>query len=150
MEESVACKGCSLAIVGSRDPFDEHTAAYSAAAVARATEIITAMISEHEPIEVVSGGARGIDSLAAQLGLGHHVQVKEFLPATARWHDGYKPRNDRIAESCDALVRIAATTTTTKGSLYTMQQAIRQGKPVEEFILNPEGEVITTRTWEAE
>jgi hypothetical protein len=55
--------------------------------------------------EVVSGGCHlgGIDQWAAEIGREMNIPVKEFIPKTRHWTDGYKPRNIRIAERSDVV-----------------------------------------------
>lgn len=133
--------GCVLAIVGSRDVPD-----YLSSSLVKQT------ILEHKPSMVISGGARGVDTMAEVMAYEMGIPVIQFTPAQHSWDPpvgdakpienvadygmavlvpgGYKARNMKIAESCDCLVRIASSTTKTYGSGWTADYAERIGKRV--------------------
>lgn len=115
-----------LAIVGSRS-LDGNAAA--AAAVA---EVLDAHQAEHGEIVVISGGARGIDRLAAAEARRRGLAVEEYEPAQHNW-DGYRARDQVIAETCDELVRIADRRSRTYGSGWTRDRARELGKPTSEI-----------------
>lgn len=134
---------CILAIVGSRDVPQE--AAY---------KTIKDALNRHKPVIVVSGGAKvrasdrlrklvSIDEEAAALARADNIQVIEFLPTNFRWDapGGFKERNQKIADACVCLVRIASATTTTYGSGWTADYAERTGKNVERFVVDEKGEI---------
>ena len=100
-----------------------------------AYKIIEEVLDRYAPELVISGGAKGIDSMAAERARAWGIEVWEFLPAFPRWEDGYKPRNLEIARECDALVRIAARGSRTYGSGWTRDRAAEMGKPTEEFLI---------------
>lgn len=100
-----------------------------------AVRIIEEVLDRYRPTVVVSGGARGIDTMAADAARRRGIPVVEHLPRVNRWADGFKPRNLKIARDCDALVRIVAKDATTYGSGWTRDQAARMGKPTEEFVV---------------
>ena len=104
---------------------------------ALASALIKYVLAKYHPERVVSGGAAGIDTLAAGLARSQNIEVLEHLPKTRRWHDGFRPRNIKIAEDCDALVRIALFGGKTYGSGWTRDYAAKLGKPTEEFICGP-------------
>lgn len=131
---------CVLAIVGSRDVPD-----YQAASV------IKQAILEHRPSMVVSGGARGVDTAGVVIAQELGITTVEFKPKVMTWDatpegepvenmedkgmviivpGGFKQRNERIAEACDCLVRIASPTTKTYGSGWTADRAEQLGKRV--------------------
>jgi hypothetical protein len=113
-----------LAIVGSTTFIDTT-------AVNRAREIITGVFERRLPDKVISGAAAGIDTLGVQMAREAGVEVQEFPPANPRWEpEGYKARNDLIADGCTRLLRIACRWSTTYGSGYTHDRAKRQGKIV--------------------
>lgn len=78
---------------------------------------------------VVSGGARGVDSLAERF-------AKQFaIPITiypAKWHIYGKQagmiRNNQIVDDCDIV--FAFPSPASKGTKYTIDLAIAKGKPV--------------------
>lgn len=114
-----------LAIVGSVTIGDSRLAA----------AIIEYVIAKYKPAVVVSGGARGADTLAAKIAKSHGIKVDEKLPAVDNWQYGYKPRNILIARGCDRLVRIAARAGKTYGSGWTRDYAQSIGKPTEEYVI---------------
>jgi hypothetical protein len=134
--------GCVLAIVGSRDVPDYVS-----------SSLVKQAILEHKPSMVVSGGAKGIDTMAEIMAYEMGIPVMQFMPSEHSWDPtpkapadpievvvdmgmnivipgGYKARNMKIAESCDCLVRIASSTTKTYGSGWTADYAERIGKRV--------------------
>lgn len=115
-----------LAIVGS----------VSLAGNADAERIINDVLDRYAPTEVVSGGAVGIDQMAARVARSRGIQVTEYLPKHNRWApDGFKDRNLLIAQNCDAIIRIAARGSKTYGSGWTRDRAVEMGKQSEEYIL---------------
>lgn len=95
--------------------------------------IIQEVIKKYNPDTIVSGGAIGIDSMAAEAGRKNGLEVIEFLPKEKNWHNGFKPRNIQIAETCDKLVRIVSKDSKTYGSGWTRDYAKKLGKETFEF-----------------
>lgn len=119
-----------LAIVGSTKFKDPQ-------AMERAENLIRATLDKHNPEAVISGGAPGIDNLAARVAteLGYSKgnlehDLIEHLPQTNDWANGFKPRNTLIAEQCTHLIRIACRESKTYGSGWTADLAEKLGKPV--------------------
>lgn len=112
-----------LAIVGS----------CSLAGNQEAYAIIREILFNLKPDWIVSGGAKGIDSMARECAKEQGIEMIEFLPESPNWHTGYKPRNIQIAEACDHLVRIAASNSKTYGSGWTRDYAQKLGKTTEEY-----------------
>jgi len=136
---------CVLAIVGSRDVPDYQS-----------SSLVKQAILEHRPKLVVSGGARGVDSIAVVVARELGIPTMEFLPELSTWdHEagllkdpieifdengvqikipgGFKQRNMKVAEVCDCLVRISSATTKTYGSGWTADYAERIGKRVHRY-----------------
>lgn len=86
------------------------------------------------PTEVVSGGAKGIDTMAVKAATNLGIPTKVFLPAEANW-PAYKKRNLEIAEYCDALLRIVSHKSKTYGSGWTRDRAKEMGKPTWEVVI---------------
>ena len=101
----------------------------------KAYEIIDEVIAIYAPDEIISGGARGIDSMAAERAWEHNIPMTVFLPKDRSWKHGFKPRNLQIAQACDVLVRIVAKGSKTYGSGWTRDRAKEMGKPTEEFVI---------------
>lgn len=102
-----------------------------------ASVIIDGFFYSYQPTDVVSGGADGIDSLAGGRVFAWNrdrdwqIRFEEFLPKHKRWEpEGFKERNIKIAESCDALLCIRTTQSKTYGSGWTADYAERLGKTV--------------------
>jgi len=115
-----------LAIVGSRS-LDGHP---DALRVIRS--VLDAHQARHVALVVVSGGAVGIDRMAAAEARRRSLQVVEHLPAGAGWRH-YRERNERIARDCDELVRIADPGSRTFGSGWTRDRARELGRPTTEY-----------------
>ena len=134
--------GCMLAIVGSRDCHRE------------ARGLVAKVLKAHRPILVISGGAKAkwsdtragllsIDKVAVEEAAAQGIQTYEITPSTYHWAGpgGFMQRNQKIAEACVCLVRIASDTTTTYGSGWTADRAEELGKNVERYVINAKGEV---------
>lgn len=120
-----------LAIVGTREFKIPHAFLY-------ARHIMEYHIKQLDPDKdlVISGGAEGIDSIAIDVAqnLGYHWE--EFLPENNVWApNGYKERNEKIAETCDILVSIRCRYAATYGSGWTRDRAVDLGKIVHPYIL---------------
>lgn len=126
-------RGCSqamrLAIVGSRTLADPYRTKLVQMVVAH-------LLGTVKPSTVVSGGAVGVDAIAADFAKRLGVPVLEFLPNGQHW-DAFKARNIRIVETCDALACIHDPESLTYGSGWTRDQAERLGKPVATILIPP-------------
>lgn len=116
-------KDMRLAIVGSRQ-FDKDPKAKDWAA-----KYIQWVLMKYKPVAVISGGAIGIDQLAATLAAFEDIEVVEFLPKTKNW-DGYKARDILIAEDCTHLLAIIHLQSRTNGAGWTADYAQSIGKRV--------------------
>jgi hypothetical protein len=78
--------------------------------------------------EIVSGGARGADSLAARWAHVHGVPLKEFLPDWKKYGKsaGFR-RNREIIEYADAM--LAFWDGISRGTKHDIDLAIELGKP---------------------
>ena len=132
---------CVLAIVGSRDVPDYQS-----------ESLVKQAILEHDPKMIVSGGAKGVDQMAVRVAEELGIAAMEFVPEHVSWDaaptmknpieqivdygmrvvvpGGFKIRNEKIAEACECLVRIASQTTKTYGSGWTADRAEQLGKRV--------------------
>ena len=82
-----------------------------------------------EVTEIVSGGAKGIDTCARQYALTHHIKLTEFLPDYARYGRGAPlRRNLQIIEYSDWV--LAFWDGMSRGTRYVIEQCRKQGKPV--------------------
>ena len=108
-----------MAIVGSRN-FKNYSAFKS---------IIEPIIKRHDEIEIVSGGARGVDELAKRYAKLNKIPYTEFL---ADWDEHGKAagpiRNKQIAEYCDEAIAIPYGVS--KGTYNTISLFVKAGKVV--------------------
>ena len=82
-----------------------------------------------ETTTIISGGAKGIDRLAAQYARRNGIPLIEFLPDyEAHGHAAPFVRNRQIAESADMV--IAIWDGCSKGTIYTLKYASKIGKRV--------------------
>ena len=78
--------------------------------------------------EIVSGGAKGIDHLAAEYAQKHGLKLTEFLPQYARYGKAAPIlRNKEIIDYADQI--IAFGDGTSKGTFSVIQYAKKCGKP---------------------
>jgi YspA, cpYpsA-related SLOG family len=117
-----------LAIVGSRS-LDGNPEALLAIRTA-----LDAYQACHAQLVIISGGAVGIDRMAAAEARQRGLQVIEHLPAGRTWRH-YRERNLRIAQDCDELVRIADPRSRTYGSGWTRDRARELGRPTTEYAI---------------
>lgn len=112
-----------LAIVGSR-LFDKYPTDKDFAA-----KYIQWVLDKYKPEVVISGGAIGIDQLAATLAAFEDIQVIEFLPKAKNW-PAYKERDKLIAEDCTHLLALIHRKSRTQGAAWTARYAQSIGKKV--------------------
>ncbi len=103
----------------------------------RTSERILKAIRKLEPDVIISGGAKGVDSLAElEAALCRYSEAKGNLiihrPTVKRFHGegGYRERDELIARDCTHLLRIACKQATTYGSGWTANRAEELGKVV--------------------
>lgn len=114
----------NLAIVGS--------CVWTPDAAVRAARLIEEVLDRYKPHLVISGGAEGVDTWAADAARHREIPVKEHLPENPRWEPkGYAARNLLIAWGCTHLVCITSPVTKTYGSGWTANKAEELGRPVE-------------------
>ena len=78
--------------------------------------------------EIVSGGARGVDTIAATYAKENGITLTEFLPDYQRYKRGAPlKRNEQIAEYADRV--LAFWDGTSRGTLYTIKLFEKLGKP---------------------
>ena len=80
--------------------------------------------------EIISGGAKGVDSLAAAYAKSHGLKLVEILPDYARYGRGAPiKRNDEIVDCADRVV--VFWDGKSKGTLSVIKYAEKTGKPCE-------------------
>ena len=84
--------------------------------------------------EIVSGGARGVDSCAALVASKRNVKLTEFKPDYSKYgRCAPLKRNDQIAEYADEA--LAFWDGTSKGTQYTVKAFQKLGKKVRVVII---------------
>jgi hypothetical protein len=107
-----------LAIVGSRNPGISYS---------KFEELLLAEINISEITQIVSGGAKGIDTFAKLFAGKHHIPLMEFLPKYADYGKyATLRRNTEIVRESNVV--IAFPTVDSKGTLYSMSEAKRLSK----------------------
>lgn len=104
---------------------------------AEAQAIIDMVLDKYRPRVVVSGGARGIDTMAEVSAIKRGIATSIKRPKVMRWQGpgGFAERDQQIADECTRLVRIISSKTKTYGSGWTRDRARKQGKPTEQYII---------------
>lgn len=87
-----------------------------------------------ETTEIVSGGAKGIDTSAREYALANSVKLTEFLPDYAKYKKGAPlKRNLQIIEYADVV--IAFWDGKSKGTKFVIDNCKKIGKKVNTYIL---------------
>lgn len=83
-----------------------------------------------QPSEVISGGAKGVDSLAREYAIEHNIKLTEYLPDYAKYGRGAPiVRNRSIIEASDKV--LAIWDGVSKGTLSSINLAKKLGKQVQ-------------------
>ncbi len=115
-----------LAIVGSRS--------FGVADIPKACVFIHSVISRHINIDdvthIISGGADGADTVAAEYAAGvDHIEMVEHLPDINRFGvSAFNMRNTTIVDDCDVL--FAFWDGKSGGTKDSIKQGIAQQKPI--------------------
>ena len=88
--------------------------------------------------EVITGGARGIDTLAFQAAEALGIRNLQFLPDRAKFRGkmilkAFQSRNEQIVDSCDVL--LAVWDGKSRGTKNTLTYAQKVNKPA--FLIEP-------------
>ncbi len=90
-------------------------------------------IQVHHIVEVVSGGAKGIDSVGESFAKAGGIPIKQFLPDWDKYGKSAGPiRNEQMAEYADALLLIWDGKS--KGSLNMRRNMLVRHKPIYEVV----------------
>lgn len=131
-----------LAVIGSMQ-FAKDADAFKWAA-----RLIGASYDEWGPSVVISGGADGIDSMAAAIARAEGIEVIEHLAKNRRWApDGFQARNLLIAQDCTHLLCISHHASKTYGAGWTADRAEEMGKIVSRHMYRSS---TTVRAWPEE
>ena len=89
----------------------------------------------NETTEIVSGGAKGIDSCAREYAQQHGLKLTEYLPEYGRYgRSAPLKRNITIIESADLV--LAFWDGTSRGTKYVIDNCRKRNIPVEIHLLN--------------
>lgn len=82
---------------------------------------------------ILHGGARGIDTLAAECAAGLGIPCEVLLPDREKYPGrgifrALRERNEKIVDRCDLL--LAVWEGSSRGTRYTFRRAEQRGKPV--------------------
>ena len=84
--------------------------------------------------EIVSGGARGVDTSAREYALGHGLKLTEYLPEYTRYGRGAPlRRNITIIESADLV--LAFWDGKSRGTKYVIDNCKRRNIPVQVYLI---------------
>lgn len=87
--------------------------------------------------KIISGGATGIDTLAAEYADGHGIPITVFLPEYCRYGRAAPLiRNRSLVDAADSI--IAIWDGKSRGTKYTIDYALKLGKPVRVYMVLPE------------
>ena len=86
------------------------------------------------PTEIISGGAKGVDTLAAEYAIRNNIKLTEFFPDYKKY-GRCAPiiRNSHIVESCDKI--IAFWDGKSRGTLNSINLAKKLGKQLQVVII---------------
>lgn len=84
--------------------------------------------------EIVSGGAKGVDTLAREYAVQHGIKLTEFLPDYSRYKRGAPlKRNEQIIEYADVI--LAFWDGQSKGTKFVIDKAEKIGKEVRVIVI---------------
>ena len=107
-----------IAIVGSRNPGVSYS---------EWEKLFLSKVNLSEVTEIVSGGAKGIDTYAKLFAGRHHIPLMEFLPEYSVYgRNATLLRNTQIVR--EASVVYAFPTAESKGTHHSISEAKRMGK----------------------
>ena len=93
-------------------------------------------LEDHVPDDVdliISGGARGMDTVAERYADSHSIKKLIIRPQYERYGRGAPlKRNDEMVELCDAV--LAVWDGNSRGTKYTLDYARKKGKKIIEII----------------
>ena len=82
--------------------------------------------------EIVSGGAKGVDTQAREYALAHNLKLTEFLPEYEKYGRGAPlKRNITIIENADLVV--AFWDGVSRGTKFVIEECNKRGKPIQIF-----------------
>lgn len=90
-----------------------------------------------ETMEIISGGAKGIDICAREYALRHGLKLTEYLPEYSRYGRGAPlKRNITIIENADLV--LAFWDGSSKGTKYVIENCKKRNIPVQVYLIASE------------
>jgi predicted Rossmann fold nucleotide-binding protein DprA/Smf involved in DNA uptake len=95
----------------------------------------------NESTEIISGGARGVDSFAEEFATTEKYGFRKILPESFSNNDSeyikktYLKRNREIIDSCDVLIAFQSKLSKTHGTAYSVNYAKGKNKKVIEIVI---------------
>jgi len=86
-------------------------------------------------VEIVSGGARGTDTMASKYAMEKHIKILNYLPKDRSEKKSYLERNDRIIERCDIMLSFLVAQLPCTGTRYTTRKCKNNQKEVFEHVV---------------
>jgi hypothetical protein len=77
------------------------------------------------------GNASGIDQIAKEVAQQFGLEVIPHHPKKQKWEGGYKERNKEIVHAVEYLIAVHSPNSTTGGTVWTYQYAVRKQRAVE-------------------
>lgn len=93
-------------------------------------KLLKAIFEVEQPYKFISGGCVGIDTIAEEVATMYVDDMEIYEPRVRNWHDGFKPRNLRMAQDCTIMYVIRDVNSNSYGSGWTSDKAEKLGKPV--------------------
>lgn len=92
-------------------------------------KLLESTLDRYSITQIISGGAKGADSLARRYAQEQSIELIEFLPDYSRFGRGAPlNRNIHIVESCDLVIAFWDGKST--GTAHSITQARKRGKTV--------------------
>ena len=90
--------------------------------------LVETLNNYNDVTQIISGGAKGADALAARYAKENNIELVEFLPDKSLGRGMYHRRNDQIVEHCDRLIAFWDGKST--GTKYTIDKARKSRREV--------------------
>ena len=93
-------------------------------------EKVLSIVQNNKVSMIISGGAKGADTLAKHFALDHEIPFQEYLPQYHLFPGKIAPlkRNEQIVNACDILVAFPCSNS--KGTLHAISLAKKQNKEI--------------------
>ena len=103
--------------------------------VIKMRNVIETILNQFDNPTVISGGAKGVDTIAVDVAKHLGLKVKEYKPKAESW-EWYKKRNQKIADDCDQLYCFATELKQSKCYHHDNQKSMNHEKTAGCYTLN--------------